>query len=169
MAKRYALVPESWLSTLNGATSNSVELTARNALSALSTFQNDDVPTTSNNNMFSTPIVDGEVKPNGAKILHLADLLPKNLKARARILLHYLENANVNVNDVQRIIYADGTVGSHILDLVRYTVAPFVKTRPLDWPQFKALLENIGVPEAVFGRKIVEKDTLSPLSRWKPY
>ena len=149
MAKRYALVPETWLSSRNGVES---------------TFQN--------NNFTSKPEVTIAEQPKENKTLvHLAEIMPKNLRSRARMILHYLENGNVTVNDMQRIVYDDdGNVGSHVLDLIRYAISPFVKTRPLDWPQFYALVQKLGVPSsALASRNVNNNKGNSVLDKWKPY
>ena len=151
MARRYALVPESWLGKLNGGAK--LETDSENTQSKRSEVK-----------MFSD-------EKKEQKLVHLADLLPKNMRSRARMLLHYVENGNVTVNDVQRIVYENGTVGSHILDLTRYAISPFVKTRPLDWPQFMDLLERLGVPSSALVSRTV--NTVAPqnqiLSQWKIY
>ncbi len=142
MAKRYALVPESWLSNLHGP----------NQKQEAETSQNSTVAT--------------NFLPKKSSLIHFAELLPKNLRNRARMVLQYLENGNATVNDVQRVVYDDGNVGSHIVDLTRYAISPFMKTRPVDWPQFRNLLEKLNIPSSA----IVNRDTTeSPLSRWKPY
>ncbi len=140
MAKRYALVPESWLSTLQAP--QSLEAETKQVSTILK-----------------------EPEKSKSSLVHFAELLPKNLRSRARMILQYLENGNVTVNDVQRIVYDNGVVGSHILDLTRYAVSPFMKTRPLGWLQFHALLENLNVPSSA----IVNRKQTSPLPRWKPY
>ena len=118
MAKRFALVPESWLEARNAELSPKKNNVSPKTIVNLGNSQ-EKLPKSKN------------------KLGNLAELLPKNLKTRGRVVLHYLENGNVNVNDVQRIVYSDGAVGYHVLDLIRYAISPFVKTRPLDWPQFR--------------------------------
>ena len=89
-------------------------------------------------------------------IKDMPNLLPKNMRGKARILVHYLNG--ISVNDMQRIVYNDGEVGSHVLDLVKYAVSPFFqKQRPLDWPKFLSLLESLGVPESAIARKVESK------------
>ena len=103
-------------------------------------------------------------------MVHLAELLPKNMRSRARLVLHYLENGNVIVNDLQRIVYQNGSVGSHIIDLTRYAVSPFMKTRPIDWPQFSALLQNLGVPSSSLANKgEASTNQNTVLDQWKTY
>jgi len=58
----------------------------------------------------------------------IKDILLKNLRNKARILLHYLDG-KVKIDDRERIVYSDDYVG---LDLVRYYASPLVKNRPPD-------------------------------------
>ena len=146
MARRYALVPESWLGTLNKETGQE-------------------------NIQQNKPLVNLHEQVEENKLVQLAELLPKNMRSRARIVLHYLENGNVTVNELQRIVYQNGAVGSHIIDLTRYAVSPFMKTRPIDWPQFHALLQNLGVPTSALANKGGETFTNqnTMLAQWKTY
>ena len=144
MAKKFALVPESWLSSVQ----QQPKLNKPNLLEGSDAVQRSELV---------------EEKNDEEKLSELASLLPKNLQSRARMLFHYLEN-NVRVNDMQRIVYEDGTVGSHVIDLTRYAISPFVKSRPVDWPQFSKLLENLGVPES-----IIAKRSTTLLDQWKRY
>ena len=154
MAKRYVLVPESWLSTLNQNIDKHVV--------------NED--TNNNNIQENKPVVNLHKEVEEKKLVHLAELLPKNMRSRARIVLHYLENGNVTVNDLQRVVYQNGAVGSHIIDLTRYAVSPFMKTRPIDWPQFSALLQNLGVPSSSLANKGESSTNQnSVLDQWKTY
>ena len=72
------------------------------------------------------------------------------------MLIHYLRG-NVTIDDNQRVVYPDGTTGSHILDLIRYYVYPSTLklSRPLDAIEFGMLLKGIGVPTASIGRDLV--------------
>ena len=103
-----------------------------------------------------------------SKLENLPDLLPKNMRSKARILVHYLNG--INVNNMQRIVYNDGVVGSHVLDLIRYTVSPFTNNRPLDWPDFKKILEQCNVPDSVYCQKSLPlKRKTSALDNWIVY
>ena len=142
MAKRYALVPETWLQQQQQQNSQkSFETTASTPQVSVTSFVEEP-----------------------KSLTNISELLPKNLRNRARMVLYYLENANIRVNDVQRIVYEDGSLGSHIIDLVRYAISPFVKTRPLDWPRFKNLLENIGAPKSILAKR-----NETALKNWRPY
>lgn len=159
MAKRYALVPESWLSSLNGG------------MVRTSDFQPSNTQQVLHENV--SPTVVATESKRSSNVSQMAELLPKNLKTRARIILHYLENGNVNINDMQRIVYDDGTIGSHILDLTRYAISPFLKTRPVDWPQFRDLLDKLGVPNSAIVNRNSDvagsssNATSAILSNWK--
>ena len=151
MARRYALVPESWLGTIN---KDSVQENVQ----------------VNKNVEENKPFVNFHKEVEEKKLVHLAELLPKNMRSRARLVLHYLENGNVTVNDLQRVVYQNGAVGSHIIDLTRYAVSPFMKTRPIDWPQFSALLQNLGVPSSSLANKgETSTNQNAVLNQWKTY
>lgn len=137
MAKRFALVPESWLQSKN---------IPYNSDGKLITFDEPDKRT------FSS----------------MVDILPKNIRNKARMLLHYLDG-KIKLDDQERIVYSDDHVGSYLLDMVRYYVSPFVKTRPLDSPRFEELLQEIGVPSSAIVRSIVSDNNQSNdiLANWK--
>ena len=107
-------------------------------------------------------------KSSEPNLENLPELLPKNMRGKARILVHYLNG--INVNNMQRIVYNDGVVGSHVLDLIRYTVSPFSNNRPLDWPDFKKILEQCNVPDSVYCQKSLPlKRKTSALDNWIVY
>ena len=144
MAKKYALVPESWLQQ-----------------------QQQNIPRSLDNTPKQTPAPQVSISGNfesESNLKEIATLLPKNMQGRARMLLHYLENANVRVNELQRIVYSDCSIGSHIINLVRYAISPFMKSRPLDWPRFKELCESAGTPGSILANR-----NDSVLKNWKPY
>lgn len=99
---------------------------------------------------------------NEASLIDVSDLLPKCYRSKARIILHYI-NDSISLDARQRIVYKDGTVGSHIVDMLRYFVSPFVKERPLDAPKFESLMNHVGVPVSV----IAKRQTIP--SNWKKY
>ena len=94
----------------------------------------------------------------------LVELLPKNLRKKARILVHYLEN-KITLNEHQRIVYENGEVGSYLLDMIRYYVSPLVKQRPVDAPDFESVLKNLGVPSSALARNI----ETNILDKWLEY
>lgn len=140
MAKKMALVPESWLSTRLNSEGNQTNPQAQIVIADTGEESYD-------------------------KVSGLADLLPKHLRNKARMLLHYL-NSQLKLDNQQRVIYGDGSVGSHIIDLVRYNISPFVKARPLDAPKFAKLMQTAGVPNAAIAKK-TNKDDL--ISNWMVY
>ena len=105
-----------------------------------------------------------QLKPKAEDILNV---LPQRLRSEARILVPYLKN--VNINDVQRIVYSDGVVGSPILDLVSYAVSSSDHERPLDWPRFKDLLNSLGVSDSVISKPHLETTSSSMLDKWLTY
>lgn len=92
----------------------------------------------------------------------MIELLPKMYQSKARIIMHYLEG-HVKLDKNQRIVYAGGMVGSHVLDLLRYFISPLVKERPLDAPRFLILMKAAGVPQSAIARKG------GVMSKWKTY
>jgi hypothetical protein len=138
MARKFALVPESWLNARQ--------------------VENEKSP-----NHISISEVTGP-----QSFAQMAELLPKNLRNRAKILLHYLEG-KVTLNEHERVQYNDGAIGSHLLDIVRYYVSPLSKARPLDAPQFEQLITNIGVPSSALAPGKLNSQSNSTLRRWEPY
>lgn len=88
-------------------------------------------------------------------------LLPKRLKNKGKILAHYLKG-KVNLDSNNRVIYSDNSLGSHLLDLIRYytTSSGINISRPIDALQFGLLLKKLGVPDAALGRPITLKRIL---------
>jgi len=106
----------------------------------------------------------------------LAELLPRNLRSKARLLLHHL-NGKVALDADSRVVYeTDGggkKVGSHLLDLVRSLVSPagtFDVQRPVDLPQFASAILGI-VPQSALGAgkylAAIASDTPGPPGRRK--
>lgn len=136
MARKMALVPESWLHR-NFQESAEPEPTSR----------------TQHGNTEVT--VHDEPHASDSKLSTLPDLLPKAYRAKAKIIVHYLLN-KIELDNNQRVIYPDKVVGSHILTLLRYFVSPFVKERPVDAPKFEKLMKNLGVPDYVYTKALVK-------------
>jgi len=94
-------------------------------------------------------------QPGDDMLSTLAELLPRNLRSKARLLLHHL-NGKVALDADSRVVYeTDGgmKVGSHLLDLVRSLVSPagtFDVQRPVDLPQFASAILGI-VPQSALG------------------
>src|SRR5437773_2142136 len=47
----------------------------------------------------------------------LIDLLPPRLRVKAKLLLHYVKN--VNLDSQGRVIYSGGETGSYLIDLIK--------------------------------------------------
>ena len=84
------------------------------------------------------------------------NLIPKRYQTKAKALIHYLKD-RVTLDANERIKYDDGSVGSHIYDMIRFYVYPAALSlkRPLDAVQFGLMLKEIGVPDAAVSRNIV--------------
>jgi len=79
-------------------------------------------------------------------MIKLAHFLPKSYQGKAKVVMHYLA-LHVRLTKKDRIIYPDGTIGSHILDLVKFAVSVFDSERPDDASRFIKLLKELGVPD----------------------
>ena len=124
MAKKMVLVPESWLKQrLDGAGTSVPDVAPTRAEVSIVA----DVP--------------------AKNLSDLAQFLPKGYRQRAKILLHYLEPF-IKLTDKDRVIYENGQLGSHILDLVKYFVSTFQTDRPVDAPKFAKLMDKAGVPNS---------------------
>jgi len=79
---------------------------------------------------------------------NLVELLPKQYRAKANALMHYIDG-KVSLDENQRYVHDDGTVASHLIDLIRYYVTPTTikLPRPLDAVEFGLLLKSIDVPD----------------------
>ena len=81
-------------------------------------------------------------------MMKLAYFLPTSYQGKAKIVMHYLAlSKDVKLTKKDRIIYPDGTIGSHILDLVKFAVSTFQSQRPKDASKFIRLLKKLGVPD----------------------
>lgn len=137
MARRYALVPESWL----------------HEQVASPTAQSHEKPTTT--------VYDVQKDDT---LSDIADLIPKNYRSKAKTLLHYVQRF-IKLDSQQRVVYQPGNqIGSHIIDLVKYFVAPFPTERPIDAPQFQTLIEKAGVPKSALAKRCTAKLTVA---KWK--
>jgi hypothetical protein len=113
------------------------------------------------------------VEPGADNVLTLlAELLPKQLRPKAKLLLHYL-SGKINLDTEGRVVYTDGRAGSHLFDLVRYLVSPvsrFGSTRLIDLPAFADLLLNLGtVPQSALrsGKRLKDLATMTGLPKPK--
>lgn len=140
MAKRLALIPEEWLNSMP----------VRNKQTPDSAQQRPEITV-------AVPVA--EETP---KLEDIANMLPKRMQSRCRILLHYLEG-HLKLSPTHKVIYADGEIGSHIIDLLRYFLSQFVTDRPLDAPKFTAMMQSIGVPNSVLAKRI----NSSAATQWK--
>lgn len=140
MAQRYTLIPAS--------------LEKKPATKTTEVQRGEDENTSLN---IQRPIVVEEKKID-TPLATVLSLLPKRLRNKGKILLHYLDG-EINLDGSNRIIYSDNSLGSHLLDLIRYytTSAGINIHRPVDAPQFGLLLKRLGVPDAALGRPIVLK------------
>lgn len=131
MASRYALVPESWLTHNKSDSLNHKK----------------DLPTSVNKEIIVTEANDAQDKIN-IDVDSLANFIPKAYRHKGKLLLSFIE-PTITLNSRQRVVYEDGTVGSHILDLLRYFLSPFKTERPLDSKLFEQLINKSSAPDSV--------------------
>ena len=91
----------------------------------------------------------------------LSIMLPKTYRNKGAALLTAIED-KVNLDERCRVIYND-EMGSHIVDLVRYCVAPkqLKVSRPADAKKFYSLLEDVGVPKSLYVQRYDNKEWLN--------
>lgn len=139
MAKRYALVPETWLQ-------EQVKTSNKQTIQPVTSVYES---TTENQN-------DSDI----------IDLLPKAYKAKAKTILHYLKGY-LKLDNQHRVRYEDNNqLGSHIIDLLRYFAAPFPTERPIDAPQFFELIKEAGVPSSAVAKRH-NSQVLKPAAQWR--
>lgn len=87
-----------------------------------------------------------ESNRNESESENVIELLPKSYRNRARVILYYLKP---KLDSRKNIIYADGSVGSHLLDLLKFVLNQ--KARPMpDGDKFIELLITKSVPRSVY-------------------
>lgn len=130
MAKRMALVPESWLKQ---------------------TMRPDDKQYPSQTTTTVTLVEPPQQEKSD--LVELAQLMPKSYRGRATTLLRSLDG-KVKLNDQQHVLYPpNDQLGSHILDLVKYYVSTWPTDRPIDAPKFAKLMTQAGVPAMALAKK----------------
>lgn len=99
-----------------------------------------------------------EDSPHENALESLPLLLPKKQQHKATVIVHFLKTL-LKLDTNQRVVYEDGTIGSHLLDLLRFFTSPISVTRfrPLDALKFGLLMRKAGVPDYAIGRQLVLK------------
>ena len=144
MAKKYQLVPEDMIKDQASCRPAKVEDTS----SAQVKFLND-----------------SSLGSEDQKLTELLTFFPKNYKSRARVFLHYaLKYIRLNADD--QVVYEDGQIGSNIIDLARYFILPKQSRRPMDAPNFEAIVNRSGMPRSVLRQPA--KINKEPFE-WKQY
>lgn len=143
MAKRYALVPEAWL-THHASTRTSQQNTHMDPNRSRSSSSVPKEPSSDKSPTVTSP---GNT-PN--ELEQLLEMVPKTYRHKAKVFLNYVMK-HISLDDQQRVIYDDEdnndeSVGSNIIDIVRYFVSPYPAERPLDAPRFQEVVEKSGVP-----------------------
>ena len=79
----------------------------------------------------------------------IVSTMPKSLKRKAESLLRYIEN-QLDWKTNGEVVYKGETLsGSHIADLVRYTLQEYGDSAPLHYNTFLAILKEANVPKSV--------------------
>ena len=81
-------------------------------------------------------------------------LLPRNLKAKAELLLKYMSQF-ADIGDDWRVIYrSDGEIGGSLIDHLRYFASSSMLKipAPADYSRMRRELERVKTPLASFGR-----------------
>jgi hypothetical protein len=97
---------------------------------------------------------------HGLPMTNLLEMLPKGYQSRGKIILLSIDG-KVTLDQQHRVVYANGDVGSHVIDLIRFFVTPRnVQTkRPWDATVFATVMRGCGVPEYLLSR-------LEPTKQW---
>jgi hypothetical protein len=89
---------------------------------------------------------------------NVVELLPKNLRQKARMLMYHLRG-KINLDSQGRLLYAGSNQpGSHYLDMIKFLVTaknPAIGrslNRPIDLPQFLTLMREVGIPQSCLGK-----------------
>lgn len=82
----------------------------------------------------------------------------KRFRSRISVLLRFIL-PRIKLDENMRVLYDDGSIGSNIIDLVRYYTIPTntKTTRPTDAVRFGLWLKQIGAPLSVLTRDIFLK------------
>lgn len=114
------------------------------------------------------PIEFTKLTSSSSNLYDIVDVLPKRFRNKGKILAHYLEN-QITLNPQERVVYPEGQVGSHFIDLARYFISsPALKiNRPPDASKFCKILKNAGVPNSALGRNLTEsKNVQHSKTKW---
>ena len=77
--------------------------------------------------------------------------IPSSYRNKARTLLDYvIKNSQLSWNERGEIVLGDGTIqGSHIIDLLKYSLYPYKHFTPVGFDQFKSTLQAINTPRSL--------------------
>lgn len=102
---------------------------------------------------------------SGAKAgyAELVEMLPKNIKSRATLLLSSIRS-DLKTDANNRVIFANGTVGAHLIDYLRYfcVALQFTRAAPPQAKRFGDLLARNCTPLSALGTGHVLKRRACP-------
>lgn len=99
--------------------------------------------------MVLVPFREGLEESRGLEADLIISAMPKSLKRKAEALLRYIEK-EVSWNDKGELVYRGETLsGSHITDLIRYTLQEYGEAPPPHYEAFLEILKRANVPKSV--------------------
>ena len=107
--------------------------------------------------MMLVPYQEGPDKPKGLEKELIVAAMPKSLKRKADALLSYIAG-RVDWKENGEVFYGDKRLdGSHITDLVRYSLQEYGESPPPQYGAFLEILSELNVPKSVVTQR---KNTL---------
>ena len=99
--------------------------------------------------MVLVPFREGLKESRGLEVDLIISAMPKSLKRKAEALLRYIEK-EVSWNDKGELVYRGETLsGSHITNLLRYTLQEYSEASPPHYEAFLEILKRANVPKSV--------------------
>ena len=75
--------------------------------------------------------------------------IPKSFQNKARAILDYIKGA-VSWNEKGEVMFNGHTYpGTHIADLVRYSIREYGKSPPKDYQEFQRILQELNIPKGL--------------------
>lgn len=93
---------------------------------------------------------------NGITNEEILQCMPKNIKNKASLLLNTINRSkNLEWNSKGEIVIAgeEPIPGSHIIDLIKFTLFPYKHFIPIGLEQFQQSLQNINIPQSLLIQK----------------
>lgn len=149
MSREMVLVPLAQWKRLKEQVTNQASATTD---SGLSKNQADYAPASGGSeNAYSniTTIPEEATNESSKSESEIIELLPKAYCTRAKVIMHYLA-PSLKLDQSNRVLFPDGTVGAHVLDYLRYFLNSLKTKAPLYAEKFDNIMEKSGVPRSVY-------------------